>query len=610
VNPIGWVQGLEGLTLALVICGLLFLEETGVPLPFAPGDLLLAIAGIANAAGKVQPGPMVAATFASIVAGALFGRELFALLGWDRLMRVARPLHAQVPLERAAQMLQRNGWRAVFTARLIPGLRVHTTQVAGVSGMPRLTFLAGLVPATAVYIAAFLGLGVAFGRPILRVIHDAEHQVLIVVIVLAVLAVLVLWLRSRAQRTLAAAGGWPGVFRFRLDSPSIVLIPICIGLNFTGHAIAVGLKLPLFLDSIGTVLCAVLAGPWVGASVGLVTNLLSSNTVDPIAAPYSVVSIAIGFVAGLTRYRDRQPRLADWLALWPVCFMVASLLSTPLNLLLNGGRSGVPLGDAFYSYLLHAHFPSYTAAYISEAAIDLPDKLITVLAALLIYRALPTQQVQPSAIELDLVEAFFFVFRSPRWLPKLVIAALCVLFFWLLVPFFLFWGYSVAVARRVREGDHSLPAWDRPGQKMADGFLMTVVFLIWNIPGVLVSLPADFLNANAAWDAMAAVGAVWGLFVLLAQPAIWAQYLEGGFAGALDVAAIARRLRFNVGLTIVVGALGIVMSALAASGLIAIGIGVLFTVPYASWVAAHLFGRYARLTDEAIPLPNPSMAPA
>jgi uncharacterized protein DUF4013 len=166
------------------------------------------------------------------------------------------------------------------------------------------------------------------------------------------------------------------------------------------------------------------------------------------------------------------------------------------------------------------------------------------------------------------------------------------------------------VARRVREGDHSLPAWDRPGQKMADGFLMTVVFLIWNIPGVLVSLPADFLNANAAWDAMAAVGAVWGLLVLLAQPAIWAQYLEGGFAGGLDVGAIARRLRFNVGLTIVVGALGIVMSALAASGLIAIGIGVLFTMPYASWVAAHLFGRYARLTDEAIPLPNPSMAPA
>lgn len=53
MNPLAWIQGLEGLTLALVICGLLFLEEVGVPLPFAPGDLLLAIAGIAVAAGRV-----------------------------------------------------------------------------------------------------------------------------------------------------------------------------------------------------------------------------------------------------------------------------------------------------------------------------------------------------------------------------------------------------------------------------------------------------------------------------------------------------------------------------------------------------------------------------
>ena len=43
MNPAAWIQGLEGLTLAAVICGFLFVEETGLPVPFAPGDLLLAI---------------------------------------------------------------------------------------------------------------------------------------------------------------------------------------------------------------------------------------------------------------------------------------------------------------------------------------------------------------------------------------------------------------------------------------------------------------------------------------------------------------------------------------------------------------------------------------
>lgn len=613
MNPIGWVQGLEGLTLAAVICALLFLEETGVPLPFAPGDLLLAIAGIAIAAGKVQPAPMVLATLAAIIGGAVVGREIFALIGWDRLMRIARPLRARAPLEKASEMLERNGWRAVFTARLIPGLRVHTTQVAGVSGMPRLTFLAGLVPATAVYVAAFVGLGVAFGRPILQVIHDAERQVLTLVVVLVIGLVAVLWLRRRAQRALASLGGWTGVFKLRLDSVGLALVPVCIGLNITGHAIAVTLKLPLFLDSIGTVLAAVLAGPWVGASVGLVTNLISSNTIDPIAAPYAIVSVSVGLAAGFGRYLNWQNRPADWLALWPVCFLIASVVSTPLNLTLNGGRSGVPLGDAVYSYVANAHFlPRFVAAYIGEAAIDLPDKLITVLAALFIYRSLPTLEVaQPTGLELDVGEAFRFVFRSRRWVSKVLIGALCVLFSWILIPFFLLTGYAVAVARRAYQGDHELPAWDQLGKKVVDGFLLAVVFLIWNLPGFVLSLPADISTGNTSTDsnqgtpllsngvfgALAALGGVWGLLVLMAQAAIWSQYLEGGFAATFRVGAIVRRIRFHVGLTIVVGALTIVLVALAVSGFVALGIGVLFTVPYASWVGAHVFGKYARLTD-------------
>ena len=613
MNPIAWVQGLEGLTLAAVICALLFLEETGVPLPFAPGDLLLAIAGIAIAAGKVQPAPMVLATLAAIIGGAVVGREIFALIGWDRLMRIAGPLHARAPLEKASEMLERNGWRAVFTARLIPGLRVHTTQVAGVSGMPRLTFLAGLVPATAVYVAAFVGLGVAFGRPILQVIHDAERQVLTLVVVLVIGLVAVLWLRRRAQRALASLGGWTGVFKLRLDSVGLALVPVCIGLNITGHAIAVTLKLPLFLDSIGTVLAAVLAGPWVGASVGLVTNLISSNTIDPIAAPYAIVSVSVGLAAGFGRYLNWQNRPADWLALWPVCFLIASVVSTPLNLTLNGGRSGVPLGDAVYSYVANAHFlPRFVAAYIGEAAIDLPDKLITVLAALFIYRSLPTLEVaQPTGLELDVGEAFRFVFRSRRWVSKVLIGALCVLFSWILIPFFLLTGYAVAVARRAYQGDHELPAWDQLGKKVVDGFLLAVVFLIWNLPGFVLSLPADISTGNTSTDsnqgtpllsngvfgALAALGGVWGLLVLMAQAAIWSQYLEGGFAATFRVGAIVRRIRFHVGLTIVVGALTIVLVALAVSGFVALGIGVLFTVPYASWVGAHVFGKYARLTD-------------
>src|ERR1700682_5450900 len=220
MNPLAWIQGLQGIGLVAAICGLLFIEEAGVPIPFAPGDLVLAIAGIAIAGGRVNAVVMVAAAFAVTISGAALGREIFALVGWDRLMKLAVRLHARGPLERASVMLQRSRWRAVFTARLIPGLRVHTTQVAGVSGMPRRSFYAGLLPATAVYVAAFVGLGAAFGRPILQLIHDAEHQVLILALLLLLGVFVVLLSRSRVRTTLASLelGGWTGL-KFRMDSP-------------------------------------------------------------------------------------------------------------------------------------------------------------------------------------------------------------------------------------------------------------------------------------------------------------------------------------------------------------------------------------------------------
>src|ERR1700682_6240777 len=126
-----------------------------------------------------------------------------ALLGWDRLMRVAEPLRARGPLERAAGMLQRGGWRAVFTARLIPGLRVYTTQVAGVSRMPLRTFLVGLLPANVVYIAGFVGLGAAFGRPILALIQLAERQLLIALGGLVALVLVFFLTRAPLRRMLA-----------------------------------------------------------------------------------------------------------------------------------------------------------------------------------------------------------------------------------------------------------------------------------------------------------------------------------------------------------------------------------------------------------------------
>jgi len=204
MNPISSISNLSGDLLIGVIAGLVFIEESGVPVPFAPGDLLLMIAGIAIASGTVEPVPMVAALLLATVIGAMIGREIFATVGQPAVMRVADALRFRPALERAIHLLRRGGAPAVFAGRLIPGLRIHTTQAAGISNMPRLRFAAGLIPSVLVYIAFFVGLGAVVGQPAVRLFHRAEHRFFVIAVTtLATLAVVlsIRWLARRGALT-------------------------------------------------------------------------------------------------------------------------------------------------------------------------------------------------------------------------------------------------------------------------------------------------------------------------------------------------------------------------------------------------------------------------
>ncbi len=93
--------------------------------------------------------------------------------------------------------------------------------------------------------------------------------------------------------------------RGQFDTRTIVLIPIAIAINIIlGQTVASVLKIPIYLDSIGTVLVAVLAGPIPGLLTGLLANLIWTYVLpaplnSPYAAPFAVVAAEIGLVAGI-----------------------------------------------------------------------------------------------------------------------------------------------------------------------------------------------------------------------------------------------------------------------------------------------------------------------
>jgi energy-coupling factor transport system substrate-specific component len=86
---------------------------------------------------------------------------------------------------------------------------------------------------------------------------------------------------------------------------TIVLMPIAIAINIIlGATVANALKLPVYLDSIGTILVGVLAGPIAGALTGFLANILWTYILPPPfqsgpAAAFAIVAAVIGLMAGL-----------------------------------------------------------------------------------------------------------------------------------------------------------------------------------------------------------------------------------------------------------------------------------------------------------------------
>src|SRR5262245_54261926 len=86
---------------------------------------------------------------------------------------------------------------------------------------------------------------------------------------------------------------------------TLMLMPVAIALNIVlGSTVQQALKLPIYLDSLGTIITGVLAGPLAGMFTGVLTNLIWAYALppplaSPTAGPFAITAAAIGLLAGL-----------------------------------------------------------------------------------------------------------------------------------------------------------------------------------------------------------------------------------------------------------------------------------------------------------------------
>jgi len=158
----GWVIGVVDALGEVGVAALTLLETVFPPIP---SEVVLPLAGYLANRGRLDLFGVLVASIVGALLGALVLYTLGARLGAAR----ATALLARLPLldredvERAAGWFDRHGSAAVFTGRLVPGVRSLISLPAGASRMSLLRFAVLTVLGSALWNSLLVGAGYALG---------------------------------------------------------------------------------------------------------------------------------------------------------------------------------------------------------------------------------------------------------------------------------------------------------------------------------------------------------------------------------------------------------------------------------------------------------------
>lgn len=229
---------------------LMFLEETGIPLPL-PGDVYMLLAGYRAALGKMN---MLWALFlleSATIIGASILYWLAARGGRPLLYRYGRYIRLdRAKLDHAEHWMQDRAMLAVFLGRIIPGLRNVSVLAAGVFGVPYYRFLPPFALGSFLYICFFFFLGFWVGPQALEVIGAPRLSLRIVVTAVLFVALgaflIVMYRRAAPVRQLAREPA-PEVRKLETSAMAgfLATLQMGMGVNIALYGLsALGLRVP------------------------------------------------------------------------------------------------------------------------------------------------------------------------------------------------------------------------------------------------------------------------------------------------------------------------------------------------------------------------------
>lgn len=169
----------------------------------------------------------------------------------------------------------------------------------------------------------------------------------------------------------------------------LMLALACLLLNLVGREFVDFFQLPVYLDMVGTAIAAIVLGPWRGAAVGGLTNVIGAVGSGWISLPFALVNITGALVWGYGVRRFNMGRtLPRFFCLTVIAAACCSLVAVPvIAIVLDGGlRNGHDVITELVGESINA-FP--VALGVSNLLTSLSDKLVSGFVALVVVSALP-----------------------------------------------------------------------------------------------------------------------------------------------------------------------------------------------------------------------------
>lgn len=177
------------------------------------------------------------------------------------------------------------------------------------------------------------------------------------------------------------------IVRKRSKPEYLALIVVCISINIGIGFIVSALKLPFYLDSIGTILATFLGGPLAGIATGVLSVVIGS-IYTPTLWAYAITAICIAVFTWATIKLGYLRTLLATILGGIGLGIATAIVSAPITTYLFGGVSFAG-ADAITAYFAATGKTLLDSVVLGGLATDPVDKLFTSLIVYVLLKRIP-----------------------------------------------------------------------------------------------------------------------------------------------------------------------------------------------------------------------------